>query len=96
MGGRSSLRPIGAWAAWLPSCSTSGVLNPSAAPQLQDGVPRCFAAVYDGHNGVLAAEHAADRLHHLLAAEPALRTCTGKRGQAGACLCQSYTRGVYD
>jgi hypothetical protein len=41
-------------------------------------VSRCFAAVYDGHNGALAAEHAADRLHHLLAAETALRTCTGE------------------
>lgn len=44
---------------------------------LQDGVPRSFAAVYDGHNGAMAAEHAAERLHHLLAGEPALRTCTG-------------------
>ena len=29
------------------------------------------------HNGTLAADHAADRLHLILAAEPALRTCTG-------------------
>lgn len=30
------------------------------------------------HNGALAADHAADTLHHILAAEPALRTCTGE------------------
>ena len=47
-------------------------------------MPRCFAAVYDGHNGVLAADHAADRLHTLLAQEPALRTCTGGGPGGGA------------
>jgi serine/threonine protein phosphatase PrpC len=30
------------------------------------------------HNGTLAADHAADVLHTILAAEPALRTCTGE------------------
>ncbi|GAB4815687.1 hypothetical protein N2152v2_002733 [Parachlorella kessleri] len=49
----------------------------STGVPIQDGVARCFAAVYDGHNGALAAEHAADRLHTLLASETALRTCTG-------------------
>jgi hypothetical protein len=44
---------------------------------------RSYAAVFDGHNGAGAAEHAADRLHHVLAAEAALRTCTGGRGAAG-------------
>ncbi len=38
---------------------------------------RAYAAVFDGHNGACAAEHAADRLHHVLAVENALRTCTG-------------------
>lgn len=38
---------------------------------------RAYASVFDGHNGASAAEHAADRLHHVLAAETALRTCTG-------------------
>ena len=44
---------------------------------MPDDTSRSFAAVYDGHNGTLAADHAADRLHLILAAEPALRTCTG-------------------
>jgi serine/threonine protein phosphatase PrpC len=48
----------------------------SGAP-IPDNIPRSFAAVYDGHNGTLAADHAADRLHFILAAEPAFRTCTG-------------------
>ncbi|KAL4519818.1 hypothetical protein Ndes2526B_g01618 [Nannochloris sp. 'desiccata'] len=48
----------------------------SGAP-IPDNTPRSFAAVYDGHNGTLAADHAADRLHFILAAEPAFRTCTG-------------------
>lgn len=43
----------------------------------QDGVARAYAAVFDGHNGAGAAEHAADRLHHLLAGHPALRAATG-------------------
>lgn len=51
---------------------------------LQDGVFRAYAAVFDGHNGASAAEHAADRLHHVLAVESAIRTCTG--GQC-SCLC---------
>ena len=42
------------------------------------GVLRAYASVFDGHNGAAAAEHAAKRLHHVLAAEPTLRTCTGK------------------
>lgn len=45
---------------------------------------RAYAAVFDGHNGASAAEHAADRLHHVLAVESAIRTCTG--GQC-SCLC---------
>lgn len=44
---------------------------------VQDGVFRAYAAVFDGHNGASAADHAADRLHHVLATENALRTCTG-------------------
>jgi serine/threonine protein phosphatase PrpC len=48
----------------------------SGAP-IPDDTPRSFAAVYDGHNGTLAADHAADRLHFILATEPAFRTCTG-------------------
>ena len=49
----------------------------SGAP-MQDDTLRSYAAVYDGHNGTLAADHAADRLHLILATEPALRTCTGE------------------
>ena len=41
-------------------------------------MPRAYAAVFDGHNGACAAEHAADRLHHILATDTALRTCTGE------------------
>lgn len=33
--------------------------------------------MFDGHNGVRAAEHATNRLQQLLAQEPALRVCTG-------------------
>ena len=36
------------------------------------------------HNGTLAADHAADRVHRILAAEPALRTCTGDGPPAAA------------
>ncbi len=40
--------------------------------------PRSFAAVFDGHNGVRAADHATTRLQTLLAHEPAVLTCTGQ------------------
>lgn len=50
----------------------------SAGHPIRDGVPRAYAAVFDGHNGTIAAEHAAERLHHLLAAEPALRGAAGE------------------
>lgn len=33
--------------------------------------------MFDGHNGVRAADHATARLQELLASEPALRICTG-------------------
>lgn len=49
----------------------------STGSAIKDDVPRCFAGVYDGHNGSFAADHAADRLHDILAGEVALRTCTG-------------------
>jgi hypothetical protein len=49
-------------------------------PMRQDGVFRAYASVFDGHNGASAADHAADRLHHVLAAESAMRTCTGVWG----------------
>ncbi|KAI8463922.1 MAG: phosphatase 2C-like domain-containing protein [Monoraphidium minutum] len=52
-----------------------------AGPPLPpDGVPRSYAAIFDGHNGAGAAELAAARLHVLLAANPALRTHTGELG----------------
>ncbi|KAL4428565.1 hypothetical protein ABPG77_008877 [Micractinium sp. CCAP 211/92] len=51
---------------------------------VQDGVYRAYAAVFDGHNGASAAEHVADRLHHVLAAEHAMRTCTGEGPPATA------------
>ncbi|KAG2486043.1 hypothetical protein HYH03_015250 [Edaphochlamys debaryana] len=53
-------------------------LSASGQP-LEDGVPRCLAAIYDGHNGTRAADTAATRLHMLLAGEAALRTHTGER-----------------
>jgi serine/threonine protein phosphatase PrpC len=44
-----------------------------------------FVGVYDGHNGALAAEHAAQHLHTLLAADPALqRRAAGASGAADA------------
>lgn len=33
--------------------------------------------MFDGHNGVRAADHATTRLQQLLASEPAIRICTG-------------------
>ena len=47
-------------------------------PLPHDGVRRSYTAVFDGHNGPIAAEHAVDRLHHLLAGEPALRGAAGE------------------
>lgn len=56
----------------------------SSGQTIQDGIFRAYAAVFDGHNGASAAEHAADRLHHVLATENALRTCTGEGPPATA------------
>lgn len=71
----------------MPPCLMAATEYPTPHPQnnhtpptkqtQQDGVFRAYAAVFDGHNGASAAEHAADRLHHVLAAEAAIRTCTG-------------------
>lgn len=44
---------------------------------------RDYCAIFDGHSGADAAEHAAARLHGLLARDPALRLCQGS-GAAGA------------
>ena len=41
----------------IPSYNPGGV----AGQALQDGVPRSFVAVYDGHNGQRAAEAASHR-----------------------------------
>ncbi|KAL4434407.1 hypothetical protein ABPG75_000848 [Micractinium tetrahymenae] len=56
----------------------------STGQAVQDGVYRAYAAVFDGHNGASAADHVADRLHHVLAAEHAMRTCTGEGPPATA------------
>ncbi|KAK9851327.1 hypothetical protein WJX84_001751 [Apatococcus fuscideae] len=64
----------------IPSYNPGGV----AGQALQDGVPRSFVAVYDGHNGQRAAEAASHRLHLLLAKDPALRRCNGEGSQASA------------
>ncbi|PSC75687.1 serine threonine phosphatase [Micractinium conductrix] len=56
----------------------------STGQPVQDGVYRAYAAVFDGHNGASAADHVADRLHHVLAAEHAMRTCTGEGPPATA------------
>ena len=58
-------------------------LAASGAPLPADGVPRCLAAIYDGHNGTRAADTAASRLHMLLAADAALRSHTGRRVDEG-------------
>ena len=42
-----------------------------------DGVPRCWAGVFDGHNGARAAEFAAARLHQVFASDPAVRAHGG-------------------
>lgn len=39
------------------------------------GIPHQFAAVYDGHCSARGSEHAADRLHELLAEQPEIQTC---------------------
>lgn len=44
--------------------------------------PLCYLPRSFRHNGVLAAEHAANRLHELVAGEPALRTCIGSAAPA--------------
>ncbi|PNW84319.1 hypothetical protein CHLRE_04g229494v5 [Chlamydomonas reinhardtii] len=59
-------------------------LAASGAPLPADGVPRCLAAIYDGHNGTRAADTAASRLHMLLAADAALRSHTGELGPPAA------------
>ncbi|KAK9822523.1 hypothetical protein WJX74_000939 [Apatococcus lobatus] len=64
----------------IPSYSPGG----TAGQVLQDGVPRSFVAVYDGHNGQRAAESASHRLHLLLARDPALRKSTGEGALASA------------
>lgn len=38
---------------------------------------RDYCAIFDGHSGADAAEHAAARLHGILARDPALRLCQG-------------------
>ncbi|GFR41712.1 hypothetical protein Agub_g2462, partial [Astrephomene gubernaculifera] len=58
-------------------------LSASGQP-LQDGVQRCLAAIYDGHNGSRAADTAAARLHMMLAGEAALRSHTGELGPPAA------------
>eukprot|EP00884_Botryococcus_braunii_P014428 jgi/Botrbrau1/22987/Bobra.0030s0052.2 len=57
-------------------------LGPGGVP-LEDGVLRTFAGLYDGHNGIKAADHANARLHMALAQEAAVRSCTGD-GVGGA------------
>lgn len=48
-----------------------------AAGEPQEQLPRSYAAVFDGHSGSDAATLASERLHALLAREPALRLCSG-------------------
>ena len=43
---------------------------------------RDYCAIFDGHSGADAAEHAAARLHGLLARDPALRLCQGSGAAA--------------
>lgn len=55
----------------------------SGGQPVMDGVERCLAAIYDGHNGTRAADTAASRLHKLVACDAALRTHTGGQGGQG-------------
>ncbi|GBG00547.1 serine threonine phosphatase [Raphidocelis subcapitata] len=60
--------------------SSDGNGAQAGAPLPSDGIPRSYAAIFDGHNGAGCAELAAARLHVLLAAHPALRIHTGEPG----------------
>lgn len=44
---------------------------------------KSFAGIYDGHNGTIAADHAAKFLHTYIAANPMFQECQG-RGDAGS------------
>ncbi|KAK9914952.1 hypothetical protein WJX75_002812 [Coccomyxa subellipsoidea] len=48
-----------------------------------DGIPRSYAAVFDGHNGSQSAEEACSRMHVLLAAERGFAGCTAADGLRG-------------
>jgi len=54
--------------------------QPAVVGLTHDGVARCYAAIFDGHNGAGAAETAARQLHLLLAGHPALRIYKGEPG----------------
>ncbi|GLI70999.1 hypothetical protein VaNZ11_016115 [Volvox africanus] len=66
----------------------------SSGQPLQDGVQRCLAAIYDGHNGTRAADTAAARLHMLLAADAALRTHTGELAPPAAMAAEEAAIGA--
>lgn len=50
---------------------------PEYALSKEDPIQRSFAGVYDGHNGLLAADYAAECLHDYLAADGEFVKCTG-------------------
>lgn len=54
-------------------------LHTEASPRSNQQSCCCFAAIYDGHNGHLAAQHAADRLHHVLASHSGMSTLAQER-----------------
>lgn len=66
----------------------------SLLPSCSDGVQRSYAAVFDGHNGIITAELAATRLHTMLAAEPAVKAATGARTSGS--LVASETKAISD
>ena len=61
-----------------------GPLPPASSPAPSQQPHRDYCAIFDGHSGADAAEHAAARLHGLLARDPALRLSQGSGAAAAA------------
>jgi serine/threonine protein phosphatase PrpC len=53
------------------------IIIPEYSLSKEDPIQRSFAGVYDGHNGLLAADYAAECLHNYLAADGEFIKCTG-------------------
>ncbi|KAL6774229.1 hypothetical protein ACKKBG_A24240 [Auxenochlorella protothecoides x Auxenochlorella symbiontica] len=60
------------------------------------GIPHQFAAVYDGHCSARGSEHAADRLHELLAEQPEIQTCQGMREVDDTAIQRAFARAFHE